>query len=340
MNKINFKIGSQRNKEIAAIFIKMADCYRFLGEENRFRAVAYENVAKKLYNMKENINDYINNKKGLEDIKGIGESIAEKIIEYLTTGKMITFEELKKKVPIELLELIHINQIGPSTLNILYNKLGIKNKAELENALKENKLNTVLGIGIKRKEQLLRALKLYKLKERILLKDAKDICKLIVERIKGIRGVQKVTIAGSIRRKCETVGDIDMVIVAELPNRERITNELTRVSIIEKILIKGKTKVSFIIKERNIQVDCRIVSKDEYGAALLYFTGSKEHNIALRSIAKERGYKINEYGLYNIKTNEKIAGENEAEIYRILNLPYIEPEKRINMGELEIGKLS
>lgn len=340
MNKINFKIGSQRNKEIAAIFIKMADCYRFLGEENRFRAVAYENVAKKLYNMKENINDYINNKKGLEDIKGIGESIAEKIIEYLTTGKMITFEELKKKVPIELLELIHINQIGPSTLNILYNKLGIKNKAELENALKENKLNTVLGIGIKRKEQLLRALKLYKLKERILLKDAKDICKLIVERIKGIRGVQKVTIAGSIRRKCETVGDIDMVIVAELPNRERITNELTRLSIIEKILIKGKTKVSFIIKERNIQVDCRIVSKDEYGAALLYFTGSKEHNIALRSIAKERGYKINEYGLYNIKTNEKIAGENEAEIYRILNLPYIEPEKRINMGELEIGKLS
>ena len=340
MNKINFKIGSQRNKEIAAIFIKMADCYRFLGEENRFRAVAYENVAKKLYNMKENINDYINNKKGLEDIKGIGESIAEKIIEYLTTGKMITFEELKKKVPIELLELIHINQIGPSTLNILYNKLGIKNKAELENALKENKLNTVLGIGIKRKEQLLRALKLYKLKERILLKDAKDICKLIVERIKGIRGVQKVTIAGSIRRKCETVGDIDMVIVAELPNRKRITNELTRLSIIEKILIKGKTKVSFIIKERNIQVDCRIVSKDEYGAALLYFTGSKEHNIALRSIAKERGYKINEYGLYNIKTNEKIAGENEAEIYRILNLPYIEPEKRINMGELEIGKLS
>lgn len=326
---------SRNNQAISAIFMQMADCYRYLGKEERFRALAYENVAKSIHNMKEDISLYADDKPSLDAMKGIGESIADKIIEYLKTGTVKTFEELKKKVPFALLELMHINGIGPATLKTLHDELGITDKESLVKALQTNKLDGLKGFGQKKIENMQRALKLYKETARMPLKDAERTGNELLRDIKKIPGVQNADLAGSLRRKKETIGDIDIVIQAEPNNRKKIIAELIRLPQVKQVLVKGPTKTSVLLSGRNIQVDCRLVNRDEYGAALLYFTGSKEHNIKLRTLAKDKGYKINEYGLFDNKTQKKMAGTTEEEMYRFLNLAYIPPERRLNKGEIE-----
>jgi len=325
----------QNNVALSSIFHQMADCYRYLGREERFRSIAYENVAKILHNMKEDITAYATDVKTLDDIGGIGESIAEKIIEYLQTGKIKTFEKLKKQVPYELLELMDITGFGPATLKILHDKLKISNREDLIRALEKDKLNGIKGFGEKKIENMKRALKLYKENKRLALKDAENMGNEIINEIKKIPGVQKAILAGSLRRKKETIGDIDIIIVADTKNRKRIVDQFTALPQVDRVLVKGMTKVSVILKHKNIQADIRLVHDHEFGAALLYFTGSKEHNIKLRTIARDRGYKINEYGLYDISTGKRLAGSTEEEIYHFLNLQYIQPELRLDKGEIE-----
>lgn len=325
----------QNNTVLASIFHHMADCYRYLGNEERFRAIAYENVAKTLHNMKEDIAGYATDIKTLDEIGGIGESIAEKIIEYLHTGKIKTFEKLKKQVPYELLELMDITGFGPATLKILYEKLHITNREDLIKALEMDKLQGIKGFGDKKIENMKRALKLFKESKRMLLKDAEKTGNEILNAIKKIPGVQKAELAGSLRRKKETIGDIDIVILAEPKNRKKIVNRFIELPQVEKVLAKGTTKASVVLKYENVQVDIRLVHDYEQGAAMLYFTGSKEHNIKLRTIARERGYKINEYGIFDASTNKRLAGSTEEEMYHFLNLKYIPPELRLDKGEIE-----
>lgn len=325
----------QNNAALSFIFHRMADCYRYLGNEERFRAIAYENVAKMLHNMKEDIANYATDVKTLDEIGGIGESIAEKIIEYLHTGTIKTFEQLKKKVPYELLELMDITGFGPATLRILHDKIGISKREDLIKALEADQLKGLKGFGEKKIENMKRALKLYKESKRILLKDAEKIGNEILEELKKIPGIQKAELAGSLRRKKETIGDIDIVVLAETKNRKKIVDRFTKLPQVEKILAKGTTKASVVLKNNNIQVDIRLVHDYEYGAALLYFTGSKEHNIKLRTIARDRGYKINEYGLFDAATDKRLAGATEEEMYHFLNMKYIEPEQRLDKGEIE-----
>jgi DNA polymerase (family X) len=313
----------------------MADCYRYLGNEERFRAVAYENAANILHNMKEDIADYATDTKTLDQIGGIGESIAEKIMEYLNTNQIKTFEALKKQVPYKLLELMDITGFGPATLRILHDKIGISSKEDLIHALETDGLKELKGFGKKKIDNMKKALKLFKESKRLLLKDAEKIGKEILEEIKRIPGVQKATLAGSLRRKKETIGDIDIVIVAEIKNRKKIVDKFIKLPQVEKVLVKGSTKASVILKDNNIQVDIRPVHDYEYGAAMIYFTGSKEHNIKLRIMAKERGYKMNEYGIFDAATDKRVAGETEEEMYRFLHLKYIPPEQRLNKGEIE-----
>jgi DNA polymerase (family X) len=330
---------ARNNAELSSIFHRMADCYRYLGNEERFRAIAYENVAKTLHNMKEDIRDYATDVKTLDEIGGIGESIAEKIIEYLHTGTIKTFEQLKKKVPYELLELMDITGFGPATLKILHDKAGIRNKEDLIKALETDQLKKLKGFSEKKIENMKRALKLYKENKRIPLKDAEKIANEMLEEIKRIPGVQKAELAGSLRRKKETIGDIDIVVLAESKNRKKIVDRIIKLTQVEKILAKGTTKASVELKNSHIQVDIRLVHDYEYGAAMLYFTGSKEHNVKLRTIARDRGYKINEYGLFDAATEKRLVGATEEEIYHFLNMKYIEPQQRLDNGEIEKAML-
>lgn len=325
----------QNNAALASIFFHMADCYRYLGNDNRFRAIAYDKAGNVLTNMKEDIASYARNVKTLNEIGGIGESIAEKILEFLHTGKIKSFEELKEQVPYELLELMDITGIGPATVKILHEKMHIRNRADLINAIEKNMLPGLKGFGEKKIDNIKRALKLYKDSKRMMLKEAEKTGNELLNEINNIPGVQKAALAGSLRRKKETVGDIDIVILAEPGTRKKIVSRITTLPQVEKVLAKGTTKVSLVLKTGNIQVDIRLVHDYEYGAAMLYFTGSKEHNIKLRTIAKQRGYKINEYGLFEVSTNKRLAGETEEEMYRFLNLKYIPPEQRLDKGEIE-----
>lgn len=326
---------AQNNAALASIFHHMADCYRYLGSEERFRAIAYENVAKILHNMKEDIAGYATDVKTLDEIGGIGESIAEKIIEYLHSGKIKTYEQLKKRVPYQLLELMDITGFGPATLKILHDKLRIDNRDDLINALETGKLKGLKGFGERKIENMRRALKLFKESKRMLLKDAEKTGKEILNEIRKFPGVQKAELAGSLRRKKETVGDIDIIIQTETKYRKRIVSRFIALPQVEKVLAKGSTKASVVLKYNNVQVDIRLVQGYEYGAALLYFTGSKEHNIKLRTIARERGYKINEYGIFDAASGKRLAGSTEEEMYHFMNLKYIPPELRLDKGEIE-----
>ncbi len=337
MNAEILHISSNRhNKELAGIFKKMADCYRFLGNEHRFRAIAYNTVSKVLYNMKEPIDLYSDNVKTLDKIKGVGESIAEKIIEYLHTGKIRTFEELKKKVPYKLLDLMDINGVGPATIRFFYEEFGITRKEELIEIVKGGKLKGLKGFGEKKIENLKRVLKIQKREERIPLKTAERIAVSVLKEIEKIPGVINATIAGSIRRKKETIGDIDIIIVAEHNNRKKIINEFLKLPFIIDVKASGLTKVSVLIKENQMQVDIRLVQDYEYGSALLYFTGNLQHNIKLRAMAKNKGWKLNEYGVFDERSGKRLAGETEEEIYALFGLHFILPEKRLGGNELSV----
>ncbi|TWI79283.1 DNA polymerase (family 10) [Lacibacter cauensis] len=325
------------NLQLAAIFHSMADCYNYLGKEERFRALAYENAAKMLYNMPEDVAVY-NNIAKLDELQGVGESIAEKILEFLQTGTIKTYEQLKKKVPFALLELMNITGFGPATLRTLHKQLHIGTLEELAEALQQNRLQHLKGFGSKKISNMLRALKLEKEdRQRLPLAEAEQIANKLVEQVRSIPGVQRAELAGSLRRRKETIGDIDLVITTDAKDRKKIVRKLIALPGIEKVIAAGTTKISIVLAPKHIQVDARIVRDDEFGAAMLYFTGSKEHNIQLRSIARERGLKINEYGIFT-KQGKRVAGATEQEMYNYLGLHYIPPEQRVNQGEIERAK--
>ena len=333
-------LANQHNKTLADIFRQMAACYKYLGKSEKFRAIAYDNAARTIESMKDDVSLHAHNVKELDELKGIGESIAEKILEWLKTGKIKTFEKLEKVVPLELLDLMEINGMGPSTLKTLHEQLGIDNRDELVLAIEKGKLNTLKGFGSKKIANIQRALKIYKESgTRLLLWDALQIGENILADVVKIKGVLKAELAGSLRRKKETIGDIDIIIAASPAAGKSISKKFTSLPQVERIIAAGDTKASVVLSETGTQVDIRVVDPSEYGAALLYFTGSKEHNIHLRVMAKEKGWKINEYGTYdakeNIKTQRKIAGETEEGIYKALGLPWFPPELREEHGEIE-----
>ncbi|MBS1656238.1 MAG: DNA polymerase III, partial [Bacteroidetes bacterium] len=308
----NHPVTLQHNKELAAIFRHMADCYSYLGAGERFRARAYDVASKTLVNMNEPVDVLADDIKKLDELKGIGESIAEKIIEYLHTGKISTFEKLKKQVPYPLLQLLDIEGIGPATIRLLHDKLNVSSREELEHSIEQGKLAGIKGLAAKKIETIEKVFKIDTLKKRLPFKEAKQIAENVLSSIQKIKGVHKATIAGSIRREKETIGDIDIIITAAVKDWKKIISQITKLSTVEKVLAAGYTKSSVILKAEHIQLDVRIVHDDEYGAALFYFTGSKEHNIRLRTIARQKGWKINEYGVFD-GNGKKIAGKTEEE---------------------------
>ncbi len=325
------------NKEIADIFKKMAAIYEFL--DDQYRAMAYQRAAHIIESLPDDVRHYLETGK-LYTIRGIGESIASKIREYVETGKIQKYEELKKKIPEDFIELIDLPGFGPKTLKKIHDELGISTKEELIKALKDGRIEQLEGFGPKKVENMLKGLQMYEIsKRRILLWDALQLSNYLLSEIKKLKEVKDAEVVGSVRRRKETIGDIDILVISEDQHRMKIMDYFTSLDGIKEILVKGPKKSSIILKvdgnER--QVDLRIFKKDEWGAALQYFTGSKQHNVHLREIAKEKGLKVNEYGVYKVDTDEKIAGETEEGVYEAVGMQWVPPEMREDRGEIELA---
>jgi len=321
-----------KNKELSDLFERMADILEFKGE-NPFKISAYRKASRILGDLTQDIEE-ISEKGELKNIPGIGEGMAEKIVEYLKTGKISKFEEVRKGVSDELIAIIDIQGMGPKTLSMIHKEKGIGNLSQLERAVEDGSLVGLPGIGEKKVENFKRGIQLLKQsKGRMNLGMAFPVAKRIVETLRQKTGSKKIEWAGSLRRMRENIGDID--ILATGPDKEKIVHSFTHLPEVKEVLASGETKASIIV-EGGIQIDLRVVEEDSYGAALQYFTGSKAHNIHLRGIAKTRGIKINEYGVF--KGEKKIGGKEEKEVYKALGMDWIEPELREDRGEIEASQ--
>lgn len=316
------------NKEVAAILYRIADVLEL--EEIEFKPRAYRNAAMAIENLSENIED-IAKQDRLEEIPGVGKGIAAKIKEFLATGGIRELEKEEKKMPVNVEELMQIEGIGPKTIKTLYKKLRITNLKELENAAKKHRISALEGFGETTEANIVKSIEFAKKAgERILLSEALPEAEAVEERLKKSGLMKNATIAGSIRRRKETIGDVD--ILASSINPQRAIDFFIKIKDIARVLAKGPTKASILLKN-GLHVDLRILAEKSFGAGLQYFTGSKEHGIHTRKIAISKGYKLSEYGLF--KGTKQIAGENEEGIYKKLGMQYIEPELREDNGEIE-----
>jgi DNA polymerase (family 10) len=321
-----------KNKELADLFEKMADILEFKGE-NPFKISAYRKASRVLGDLTQDIGEIAESGK-LKDVPGIGEGMAQKIVEYLKTGKIAKYEEIKKGVSDELIAIMDIPGMGPKTLSLIHREKGIGNLSQLEKAVEDGSLIGLPGIGEKKVENIKRGIELLKQsKGRMNLGIAFPLAKRIVEALREKTGLRKIEWAGSLRRMRENIGDID--ILATGPNHEKIVTTFTHLPEVKEVLASGETKASVIV-EGGVQIDLRVVEEDSYGAALQYFTGSKGHNIHLRGIAKAKGIKINEYGVF--KGEKKIGGKEEKDVYKVLGMAWIEPELREDRGEIEASQ--
>lgn len=323
-----------KNIEIAKVFNDIANILK-IKDENRFKIRAYERVAATIENLPMEVETLYKTDQ-LDDIPGVGDAIAKKIGELIETGKLEYYENLKKEIPSGVLELISVSEIGPRKAKLFYEELGIDNIEKLEKAAREHRLQNLAGMGRKAEENILRGLELYKSREkRNLLGVALPIAEGIVDQLKSLKEVDKIDIAGSLRRRKDTIGDIDILATSNKP--KKIMEKFVHLPDVKEILAEGLTK-SAILTQQDIHVDLRVVEPDSFGAALQYFTGSKAHNVRLREMAVKQGLKVNEYGVFQTKDDKKVAGEEEQEIYEKLGLQYIVPELREDRGEFAVAQ--
>jgi len=324
-----------KNLEVSDSLFKIADGLDLLGE-NFFKIRAYRRAARAIKDLSEDIEKIYKNG-NLNKIEGVGEGIAKKIEEYLKKGKMTKLEEISKNVPESLFDLLHIRDLGPRTLHNLNKELGVENLQDLKKVIENGAFSRIEGLGDKKSEKILENIKFYEEKKgdnrRFTIGEVTPIVEKVLKNLGKLKSVKKVSPAGSLRRMKETVGDIDILVETEKP--EKVIEEFISFPEIKKVLESGKTKVSVMLKGIDIQMDLRILPPESYGAALLYFTGSKDHNVKIRGLAIKKGLKINEYGVF--KKEKMIAGKSEEEIYNLLGIDFIPPELREDRGEVELG---
>ncbi len=325
-----------KNQEIAGIFYEIADILEI--KQVQWKPRAYRKAAGSIEALSEDIEEIYRKKgiDGLMEIPGVGERLAKKIEEFIKTGKVREYARVKKLIPSGLANLIDIPGMGPKKALFLSKKLGIKTVADLEKAIKEKKIEKLKGFGEKSEENIEKGIEIFrKGRERIVLGHALTTANNIKEQLKKFKEAHKIEVCGSLRRMLETIGDVDILMTASKP--EPIMDFFTKMPDVARVVSKGSTRSTVLLKG-NLQVDIRVVEDKSFGAALQYFTGSKEHNIKLREIAIKKGLKLNEYGLFEKKTNKMIAGSSEEEIYKKLGLDFILPELRENRGEIEAAK--
>ncbi|MDL1971074.1 MAG: DNA polymerase/3'-5' exonuclease PolX [Candidatus Desulfofervidaceae bacterium] len=323
-----------RNQDVARIFYKIADMLEIKGD-NPFRIRAYRRAAQNIENLAEDITKVINQGR---KIPGIGQDLMQKVKEILQTGTLQMYEELKTEISPGLLDLLAIPGVGPRTAQIIYEHYGVKDLDTLERLCLEHKIQQLPGIKAKTEKNILKGIQLIKKgRERRPLGLILPLAEEIIAILKKKCPVDRIDIAGSVRRCRETVKDIDILICSSSPGQ--VMDVFTTLPMVGDVIARGKTKSS-IRTQDGLQVDLRVVEKDCYGAALCYFTGSKAHNIRMRELALKKGLKINEYGIF--KGNKRIGGKEEEEVFKAMDLPYIPPELREDRGEIEAameGKL-
>jgi DNA polymerase (family 10) len=302
----------------------------------QFRARAYYRAADTIASLQENVTDIYGRQgvNGLLEIPAVGKAIASKIEEYLKGGKIQHLEELKAKVPIDIDELYGIEGIGPKTIKMFYDKLQIKNLADLEKAATEGKLKPLPGFTEKKEQDIFKRIEFFKRgKGRLIIGEVYPLVKQIEKRLQHIADVKNAVAAGSIRRMKETIGDIDYLVAANDP--KRVIDFFVKMPEVQEILGMGQAK-AFVKLASGIDADLLVVPEESWGAALQYFTGSKEHSVQLRKIAISKGFRLNEWGVF--KGDKRIAGATEEEVYKTLGLQWIPPEMRENAGEIELGR--
>ncbi|MEM4282369.1 MAG: DNA polymerase/3'-5' exonuclease PolX [Candidatus Woesearchaeota archaeon] len=320
------------NREIAEILFELADLMELVGI--KWKPIAFRKAGRALETMTTPVADIYQKGgiKALEELPGVGAGIAARIEELLKTGKLREYERLKKKIPHGVEEITHIMGVGPKKAARLYKELGIASIEQLETAAKTGKIRELAGFGERSEQDILRGIEMLKRgKERHLLGTVLPIARALESRLKELPYVKVAQAAGSVRRRKETVADIDILVISKKAGA--VMDFFTSMPDVEQVLAKGPTKSTVILKN-GIQADVRVLEESSFGAALQYFTGSVEHNVRLRQIAIKKGYKLNEYGLFK-RSGEYVAGRTEAEVYKALGLPYIEPELRENTGEIE-----
>ena len=327
-----------------AYLIELEESYDNDTNKNKSNAVfkirAYRRTADVIENLSSNVEEIYNKwkLKGLTEIPSIGKAIASKMEEYITTGKIEYFEELKKRTSINVDEFYHLEGIGigPRTVKTLHERLGIKDLSELEKAAKEGKIHILPGFSYKKEESILRKIQSFKKgRGRYLLGDIYPIVKQIEVRLSNLRGVKKAIAVGSFRRMKETVGDIDYLVSSDTP--EIVMDYFASMPEVDEVIGKGPSK-TFVKLNNGMDADLLVVPKESFGSALQYFTGNKEHGVALRKIAISRGLRLNEWGVYDSNTDGMVAGSKEEEVYDILGLEWIPPEMRENNGEIKLAK--
>ncbi len=322
------------NLEAADVLGEIAELLE-IGGESTFRIRAYGRAAQVIRSLPQDINT-LDREGDLTEITGVGKGIAAKLHELLTTGKMAYFEELKAKMPESLAELTHVPGLGPKKAKLVYDELGIADLDDLREAVSEGQLRLLPGMGVKTEANIARGLELLKRSRgRLLLNEAVPVAEAFIDYLQGEPGVGAVEAAGSLRRRQETVGDIDILCATDDPAvvAERFCSHPE----IDHVTARGEKKCSIILRS-GLQVDLRLVRPEEYGAALQYFTGSKAHNIRVREIAVKQGLKLSEYGVFDVRTDRRLAAATEVEVYSALGLPWIDPALREDRGELKAAR--
>lgn len=326
------------NESLAAIFYEMADIHELLGEGLPWKPMAYRKAARAIAGFPEEVDKlYLRGgRKALLEIPGIGPAISEKIEEFIKTGKMKHYEELKVRLPAGLTELMKLESVGPKRAVFLQKKLKISSVAALEAAARAGRLRALQGFGEKTEKNIIEAIAMVRGgAERKPIWAALPLARHIANEIRKLPGIDKVETAGSIRRFKETIGDIDTLVTAK--SSGIVMDFFTSMPEVSKVLSKGQTKSTVVLKN-GMQADVRVLEPKSFGAAWQYFTGSVDHNVAIRGIAVRKGFKLSEYGLFDRKTGKFVAGKSEEEVYGKLGLAWIPPELRENRGEIEAAR--
>lgn len=335
-----------KNSEAAKILREIAFILQTQEEKENernliFKIRSYNRAADEIQNLSSDIEDiYEKDKlKGLLKIPSIGKAIATKLEELITTGKIPYYEELKIELPVDISQFIGLEGIGPKTIRTLYDELGIKTIADLEKAASDGKIRNIPGFSQKKEEIILKKIEFFKKGGgRKLIGEVYPIVKTIEERLSGFDGVNQAIAVGSFRRMKETVGDIDYVasVISEKEG-DNLIDYFVNMPEVKEVTGKGSAK-AFVKLNNGIDADLLVVPKESFGAALQYFTGSKEHGVAMRKIAISKNLRLNEWGVFDMEKN-RVAGSNEEEVYNVLGLEWIPPEMRENRGEIELAKI-
>lgn len=323
---------SVHNTEIAEAFEEIANLLEIRGE-NPFRVRAYRNAARTISDLGEELSDRVERGEEIVGIPGIGKELALKIGQMVITGRITQLEELRQTMPAGLLDMLRIPGLGPKRVKTLYHDLNIHDVNQLAEAARAGKVRALPGMGEKLETSILKAIETRRVEgKRFLRATAARYAESLLEHLRTVRGVKQISLAGSYRRARETIGDLDILI--EAADSTAAMEAFTTYDEIQEILAKGETKSSIVLRA-GIQVDLRVVPAESFGAALQYFTGSKEHNIAVRKIAQAKGLKVSEYGVF--RGEESIAGRTEKDVYAALDLACPPPEIRENRGEVELA---